>query len=162
MGWTLQFMRPAHGGFVKFHHLPPLAGSRANRVSPEVFQNPRLSPAVFLTAADFPRHGAVGLQILLMEVIRPPVPHGVEDGQQAPAPGREGVFHPWRHHRKYLPMDDPVLLQLPQLLGQHFGGSPGNQPLELTEPLGPPARCHRMRVLYLPPIKSKVASTGQW
>ena len=46
-------------------------------------------------------------------------------------------------------MDDPVLLQLPQLLGQHFGGSPGNQPLELTEPLGPPRQVPQNEGLIL-------------
>lgn len=55
----------------------------------------------------------------------------------------------------------PVLLQLAQLLGQHFRGGDGYGRLSSEKRSVSPMSFHKISVLYFPPIRLMVASTGQ-
>ncbi len=75
-----------------------------------------------------PHHKAAGLFVLAAQVIGAPVPHSHQDGHQAFSRLRQGIFHFGRNYRENLPVDQLLGFQLPQLLGQHFGGGADDFP----------------------------------
>ena len=89
------------------------------------------------------RHGSFLLGTVRVPVVRgtevllPPGHHLVQDGNKAFSQGGEAVFHPGRDLGKHLPVEEPVRLQLPQLLGEGGLGDSRQTAAEFPEPLDP-------------------------
>ena len=69
----------------------------------------------FLFRTAIVHHEAVWLNILAPQVLRTPVPDGGEDGHQAAAQVRHGIFHPGRDLGVDGAGDQTVGFQLPEL-----------------------------------------------
>src|SRR6185312_1039102 len=65
-----------------------------------------------------------------------PRPQRLDDGTQALADFGQRIFDPWRHLGIDLADHQLVVLERPELLGQHPLGNPGHPPPQLAKPLG--------------------------
>ena len=88
-------------------------------------------PGLFYLIVHILHHRAARMKSFFFQTFHPPVKHALQNRPQAFPFLCKGIFHLWRNHRIYLPVDQPVSFQLPQLLRQHFCRRLGNQPAKL-------------------------------
>lgn len=81
----------------------------------------------------FQRH--VPTQCRLNVRVAPVVHEFQHRHQAAPMPG-QAVLHLWRHDRVKLTVNNKIVLQFPQLAGQHLGRDVRDQVGQITEPFG--------------------------
>ena len=78
-------------------------------------------------------HGTVYGFTVLPKRLRAPIKHFIENRTDASPLLGKGILYPWGHLGKYGARQQPVRLQFPQLLRQHFGRRLWDQPVQLAE-----------------------------